>query len=324
MIIKFKDFLNENINFNEDDIVRSMAWLEMLLIYDDEYHGGLSEKSWKDDNRMGILFQESMKYLVGRGLSKIVENDTDNVRLNFLKWKITENGINELYKFFKVPKTRDEYLFMDNEWLKKYDTKDYKISGIPDSLFERRFQQETRKNITYNSWVDYYKIKDWWEGHQRGTKGWWTGLNKYLGLTGDLLPNVDEITLYRGINLKCGGPHGTDYTNGEICTKIRNGEIKIGDKITCGKSSWTLLPSVAKSFASGKNGLSDSRDMKPNEVGIILKNTFYSSEMLLDTNWVENHKYLNGGQLFSSEFEVIVKPKNRKIEIVEIFYAPKI
>lgn len=315
MITKFSKFVNENVNLDKDDIVRSMAWLQMLLVYEDT---GMSEKSWKNDNRMGINFLDAMIYSLKKDFVKNIEVFENKI------WSITEKGIDELYNFFKVPKTRDEYLFMENDWLKKYDTKDYHISRIPDELFERKFQKQTKQNITYNSWVDYYKIKDWWEGHQRGTKGWWNGLNKYLGLESDLLPNIDEMTLYRGINLKCGGHHGTDYTNDEICTKIKRGEIKVGDKIICNKSSWTLLPSVAKSFASGKNGLGDSRKMEPNEVGVILKNTFDSSEMLLDTNWVENHKYLGGGQLFSSEFEVIVKPKNRKVEIVEIFYAPKI
>jgi len=307
MITKFIQYIKENNDYDEK-LVRIMAWLEMLYIYED--NDGMDEKNWIKDNRMGVTFGEAVKYLNENGYAEFVNG----------KWKMTKNGYNELFSFFKVPKTRDEWLNYDNQPLKKYDTKNYPISRIPEELFSRRFERETKKDIHYTLQnTDYYDIRNWWSKYQRGTVGWWVKMNKFLGLKGDLMPVVDSLILYRGLNLKCYAPDYEDYFNKDICVKIKNGEIKIGDTIKCNKPSWSLDPSVARSFASGKKGLDDMRTMKENEIGIVLKHKFDSSEILLDTNWVENHKFLNSELVFPGELEVIVQPKNRTVEIVDIF-----
>ena len=307
MITKFIQYIKENNDYDEK-LVRIMAWLEMLYIYED--NDGMDEKNWIKDNRMGVTFGEAVKYLNENGYAEFVNG----------KWKMTKNGYNELFSFFKVPKTRDEWLNYDNQPLKKYDTENYPISRIPEELFSRRFERETKKDIHYTLQnTDYYDIRNWWSKYQRGTVGWWVKMNKFLGLKGDLMPVVDSLILYRGLNLKCYAPDYEDYFNKDICVKIKNGEIKIGDTIKCNKPSWSLDPSVARSFASGKKGLDDMRTMKENEIGIVLKHKFDSSEILLDTNWVENHKFLNSELVFPGELEVIVQPKNRTVEIVDIF-----
>lgn len=285
-----------------------MAWLFMSYVYDN--NDGMKESNWINDNRMGISFKLAIKYLSENGFVEFI-ND---------KWKITKKGIDELFSFFKIPTNRDEWLNYDNSWLKKYDTVQYPISRIPTEIFEREFEKHTSENIKYIlEKSEYYDIGKWWYKYQRGTIGWWTKMNKYLGLKGDLMPDVDSLILYRGINLKCGSPDNEEYFNKEICIGIKNGEIKKGDKIKCNKSSWSLSSSVAKSFASGKKGLSDPISMKDTEIGIVLKNEFKSSEILLDSDWVNNHKFLKDKSVFPSEMEVIIQPKTRYVEIIHIF-----
>ena len=91
----------------------------------------------------------------------------------------------------------------------------------------------------------------------------------------------------------------------KLCDKIKNKELKVGDKVDCNKSSWTIDINVARSFACGKKGLQDARAMKDYEFGIILKHTFNYKEILIDTDWIINHKFFKGEQIFPAELEVI-------------------
>jgi len=299
MITTFTHFINENLNDKE---VRIMSWLYMFYVYDN--NDGMKEKSWENDNRMGVTWSESVKYL---NENRFIEFVND-------KWKITKKGTDKLFTYFRVPKTRDEWLNLDDSWLEKYNTKQYTISSIPNDLFDRKFAEDSEVDIKYLlPSSEYYTIIDWWKRYQRGTKGWWVKMNRYLGLRGDLMPDVDSLILYRGINIK----------NYDFC-KLKNEvkkvtDIKVGDKILCSKTSWTLLPRVAKSFAQGKKGIGDHRKMMDNEIGVIIKNVFSADEILLDGHWVDNHKYLREASIFPSEFEVIVKPRNRYLEVVDVF-----
>jgi len=312
MITKFSYFIKESLSEPEEKVVRCMTWLYMLLVY--ENNNGMWEKDWMRDNRMGITFEEAIIYLKKSGFIELYA-DTP---ISGKQWKITKKGKEELYVFFNPPKTREEWLNYDgNEWLKKYDTNVYKISGTPNDLYERKYDNDVKEHIQYTlTNLEYYKIRDWWGKYQHNQVGWWTKLNKYLGLKNDLIPDYKEITLYRGLNIKCDIPYQVGY---HLCDKIKNKELKIGDKVECNKPSWTIDVNVARSFASGKKGLQDARAMKDYEFGIILKHTFNYKEILIDTDWIINHKFFSGEQIFPQELEVIVQPKKRTVEIMEIF-----
>lgn len=64
--------------------------------------------------------------------------------------------------------------------------------------------------------------------------------------------------------------------------------------------------------------------MKDTEIGVILKNEFKSSEILLDSDWINNHKFLKDKSVFPSELEVIIQPKTRYVEIIHIFDNKKV
>lgn len=311
MITKFDIYIKESL---DETRVRVMAWLYMLFVYDHPGSDGMSEKDWLKDNRMGVTFEMAVNELKKDGLVNFVNN----------KWKITDKGKKELVGFFNPPKTRDEWLSYDSTWLEKYDTnvKDpwygYKISNIPTDLFDRIFGQETKERMNYTlTDEEYHKISQWWVKYQRGVVGWWTQMNKYLGLKNELIPDVDEMTLYRGLNFNL------DYDWKRTCKTSRGvidiTDLKVGDKIICTKPSWTLDKKIAKLFASGKQGWGDMRSMKENEIGVVLKHTFPYKEIFLDTNWVENNEQLEGEVVLPQEMEVIVKPTTRYLEVIEIF-----
>lgn len=311
MITRFSYFIKENFSEPEEKVVRCMAWLHMLLVYE---NNGMWEKDWMKDNRMGVTFSEAIKYLEKNGFINLYV-DTP---ISGKQWKITEKGKKELYSFFNPPKTREEWLnYTGNEWLKKYNTKEYPISNTPNDLYDKKYENDVENSIKYTlTNLEYYKIRDWWVKYQHDQIGWWTKLNKYLGLKNDLMPDYNEITLYRGINIKCDSPYQIGY---HLCDKIKNKELKVGDKVDCNKSSWTIDINVARSFACGKKGLQDARAMKDYEFGIILKHTFNYKEILIDTDWIINHKFFKGEQIFPAELEVIVQPKKRQVEIIELF-----
>jgi hypothetical protein len=314
MITSFKIFESDQ---DEETRVRIMAWLYMLFIYDWPGTDGM-EESWLKDDRMGITFGESVKLLKKEGLCDFINN----------KWKITEKGKKELIDFFNPPKTREEWLDYDNSWLKKYDINDiwkgFVISRIPTELFDRMYKEESKNQMQYTlSKEEYNKIKEWWLKYQRGTIGWWTQLNKYLGLKNELITNVNEMTLYRGLNFNMDYPNVGLLPNNEIKT-INRGiisvmDLKVGDKIICSKPSWTMDLKVARMFASGKKGWGDTRNMKSNEIGIVLKHTFPSSELFLDTNWAKNNNFLEGEAVLPQEMEIIVRPRQKSVDIVEVF-----
>lgn len=240
-----------------------------------------------------------------------------------------------MIKFFQVPKTREEWLHEPSkkEWLKKYDSEDryygYIISKIPSELFEKLYQEKSKELMTYtiSDW-DYSKIGTWWEKWQRGTVGWWNYLNQFLGKKNELIPDVDELTLYRGLCFKKTKDTWVSSTGSYaqiFSTIITNkGEIpitqlKVGDKVKCAKPSWSLYKDIAVMFATGKQGYGDGRQMMDDEIGVVLKHTFKASELFLDTNWVTNNKRLGGNVVLGGEMEVIIQPKNRFVEVIEIF-----
>lgn len=314
MITKFDIYIKESL---DETRVRVMAWLYMLFVYDHPGSDGMSEESWLKDNRMGVTFETAVHELKKDGLVKFVHN----------KWKITDKGKKELVKFFNPPKTRDEWLNYDSTWLKKYDNNDmwtgYHISRIPEELFDRLFGMESKGKMVYTlTDEEYHKISEWWVKYQRGTVGWWTQMNKYLGLKNELIPDVDEMTLYRGLNFNLGFQNvGLLPDNSCKTTRgiVKVTDLKVGDKMLCSKPSWTLDKDIAKMFASGKKGYGDYRTMGNEEIGIVLRNTFPYTDLFLDTNWVENNEHLSGEVVLPQEMEVIVKPQNRYVEVIEVF-----
>jgi hypothetical protein len=321
MITSFKIFEND---IDYETRVRIMSWLFMLFIYDNPGNEGMDEKSWLKDDRMGITFEEAVKQLEKDGLARF---DTNNN-----KWRITNNAKKELVEFFRTPKTRDEWMNYDNSWLKKYDITDmwkgYHISRIPEELFDRLFSEESKGKMQYTIRPsEYRKLNEWWVKYQRGIVGWWTQLNKYLGLKNELIPDVDKMILYRGLNFNMSYPNVGLLPDNTIKTMSRGiisvMDLKVGDKIICSKPSWTLDEKIAKMFASGKKGYGDLRSMKDDEIGIVLKNIFPASELLLDTNWVENNKFMEGEVVLPQEMEVIVRPRQRYVEIIEVFTNKK-
>jgi hypothetical protein len=314
LITKFDIYIKENL---DETRVRVMAWLYLLFVYDHPGSDGMEEKSWLKDNRMGVTFEMAVHKLKKDGLVRFVNN----------KWKITNKGKKELVKFFNPPKTRDEWMNYDSSWLRKYDNDDiwtgYRISRIPTDLFERLFDQESKSKMNYTlTDEEYQKIREWWVKYQRGIVGWWTQLNKYLGLKNELIPDVDELTLYRGLNFNLGFqnvgllPKNTIKTSRGIVSVT---DLKVGDSIICSKPSWTIDKKIAKMFASGRKGWGDTRIMGNEEIGIVLKHTFPYTDLFLDTNWVQNNENLEGEVVLPQEMEVIVKPKNRNVEIIEVF-----
>lgn len=317
MIPNFKQFLKESL---DETRVRVMAWLYMLLVYnqgDNDSVKGL-EESWLKDNRMGITFGESVKELKKLGYAEFSSNG---------KWKITEKGKDELYKFFDLPKTREEWLTYDSDWLKKYNGSGkydfFTISNIPKELFDIKFKNESKNKINYTiSSEDYHKITEWWVKYQRGTTGWWTQLNKYLGLKNELIPDVDEMTLYRGLNFNLNFQNISLLPNNS-CKTLRGiipiTDLKVGDKIRCNKPSWSLDKKIAKLFASGKKGWGDYGKMETNQIGIVLKNTFPASEILIDTHFTKNNKYMSGNVVLLQEMEIVVRPRERYVEVITVF-----
>lgn len=305
MIKNYISFIKESNAFETE--VRMMAWLYMVFAYR-RFEGGLKEDSWKNDNRMGVKFGDIVGILENQGL----------VRYENGMWYITDKGIDKLYSFFNPPKTREEWIDYDSEWLKKYNISGlygYPISKIPQELFEIKFDNESKEKIKYTlSNMDYRKIAEWWVKYQRGLVGWWTQLNKFLGLKNELIPDVDKMILYRGLNFD--EYHNTCETQRG---KIPVTELKIGDKIVCNKPSWSISINIGRMFASGKKGYGDTRKMRENEIGVVLKHTFPSSELFLDTNWIENNKKLSGEIVLGGEMEVIVRPRKRFVEVIEIF-----
>ena len=185
MIINFSQFINENINIDIDTKVRIMSWLYLVS----RYKNGL-ERGWYPDERMGIRFGESIDFLY-KNQYIYIDNDI---------CKITKKGIDELYNFFKVPKTRDEFFNYDNNWLIKYDIK-YPISHIPILLYEHNDNNYIKKYNYMLSEKEYKNISYWWDDYQFGNAEWVESLKQYLGYKGDLIPDVNEMTLYRGINI---------------------------------------------------------------------------------------------------------------------------
>lgn len=286
MITKFELFINESKNYDDEKLIRMMAWLYMFLVYKSD---GLKEKSWFYDIRMGIKFKDSISYL----------KDNNFIRIKNDKWLITKKGENELYSFFDVPKNREEYITYNSKLLLKYDIDGlFHISKIPKELYEI-YKRENKDKIKYNLQNEVYeKINVWLEKYQRGTVGWINSLTKYCGLKENLLPNVEKMTLYRGINLnkyKCIN-----------LNKFKVESIKVGDEIICNNPSWTLNLKVAESFACGKQGLDDHIKMHEDEIGVILKHEFNYTDLFIDTNWVnDNHDFFLDKILFSTEYEVI-------------------
>lgn len=313
-------YTSENMNIIETPLdeteVRMMAWLYLLLTYNNI---GIKEEEWIEDKRMGITFKKSIKWLENRNYIK-------SNKVTAKMWVITDNGKKALYDFFKPPKTREEYLNYNDNWLKKYNVSGlygYTISRIPIELYEIKFKEDSKNKMIYTiTENEYFKIKNWLDKYQRGLVGWWIQLNKYLGLKNELIPDVNEMVLYRGLNFNLNFDNMGLLPN-NMCNTARGviniTDLKIGDKIICNKPSWTLDKNIAKLFASGKKGYGDYRKMPNNEIGVILKNTFPSSDILLDINWLNNNKYINDNTILSEEMEVIVKPKKRYVEVVEIF-----
>lgn len=309
MITKFELFINESKNYNDERLVRIMSWLYMFLAYKRFDEHGLIE-SWFKDERMGIKLEECMPYLKDNEFVKMIYDVTKNHDV----WVITKKGENKLYSFFDVPKTREEYMNYDRKVLSKYDITGmdgYPISRIPMELYEQ-FKRDNKGWIKYNLEDEIYeKINIWLEKHQRGIGNWVGWLSKYCGLKEDLLPNVEKMTLYRGLNLN----------------KFNVDSIKVGDELVCSNPSWTLDLKVAESFASGKHGLGDHREMFEDEIGVVLKHEFNYTELFMDMNWVDdNHDFFIDEILFPNEYEVIVKPKKRKYKVFEVFEknnAPK-
>jgi hypothetical protein len=302
MITKFELFINESKNYNDERLVRIMSWLYMFLVYKKFDKHGLVE-SWFKDGRMGIKLEECMPYLKDNKFVKMIYDVTKNRDV----WVITKKGENKLYSFFDVPKTREEFMNYDRKALSKYDITGldgYPISRIPMELYEQH-KRDNKGWIKYNLEDEIYeKINIWVEKHQRGLGKWVGWLSKYCGLKEDLLPNVDKMTLYRGLNL----------------SKLNVESIKVGDELVCSNPSWTLDLKVAQSFASGKHGLGDHREMFEDEIGVVLKHEFNYTELFMDMNWVDdNHDFFIDEILFSNEYEVIVKPKKRKYKVFEVF-----
>jgi hypothetical protein len=317
------NYTSESMNINEtpsyETEVRIMAWLYIIFCYDQI---GIEEKKWVNDNRMNITFKESIEPLEKQNY---IKSNNDGI------WKITNDGKKALYDFFKPPKTREEFLNYNSNWLKKYDVsgfQGYIISKIPIELYEKKFQEDSENKMSYTLTIDEYsKLATWFLKYQRGLIGWWTRLNQYLGLKNELIPDVNEMVLYRGLNFNLNYDNIGLLPNNMCVTSrgtISITDLKKGDKILCNKSSWTLNKNIAKIFASGKKGYHDYKKMSNNEIGIILKNTFSSSDILLDVDWIENNKYLQSEVVFSEEMEVIIKPKKRYVEVVEIFNSTDI
>jgi hypothetical protein len=185
--------------------------------------------------------------------------------------------------------------------------------------FEKNVSNSIIHNVIWRFFASYQAGKkksnfDWWNKWSvtPGQTLWHTDLNKYLGQKGKYFPNVNEMTLYRGINIKI-------KDNKELYQKIKNREIKIGDFIDNNKNiSWTHSLNVARSFAIGRKNLFKYKLLQPDEFGVILKHTFKSNEILLDINWLmkndEEWKHED-----DTEMEVIVSPVKRKVEIFEMF-----
>jgi hypothetical protein len=302
MITKFELF--ESINYDNEKLVRIMAWLSLVLIYGDE---GLNDKDWSEDNRIGIKFKNAIPFLRDKGLISIKDDS----------WVITNKGINKLKLFFNIPKNREEFIVQEKEpLLLKYDSNMYIFSNIPNHIYEYLNQNMLKNSTIYSLFDDdYEKINKWFEKYQRGTWHWVDSLNKYCGRKGDLFPNINTMTLYRGINLN---EYSTIKSKSGV---IKAESIKIGDKIICKNPSWTLSLEVAKSFAFGRQVLYDNlTEISENEIGIILKHEFQYTDILLDANWInDNHNFFIEEIAFPKEYEIIVKPKSRLYDVVEVY-----
>ena len=59
--------------------------------------------------------------------------------------------------------------------------------------------------------------------------------------------------------------------------------------------------------------------METNQIGIVLKNTFPASEILIDTHFTKNNKYMSGNVVLLQEMEIVVRPRERYVEVITVF-----
>ena len=282
----FNNYLYES--FTEKDI-RMYAWLYFLVYV---YPEGMEEKSWINDNRMGINFLESVKYFENKKLTKKVGT----------KWFANPIAKDEVKLVFGLPKNRME-AEEDNRF-EKFNTKNYKIGNIPYEIFnkeERNIINQLDVNLKF-TYKEYDIIRKWYAKYERESKGWNNILSRYVGALGDLVMNENYI-LYRGLNL------------------LKRREYEIGELIEDTRMSWTSSLNMAIRFAYGNdNWMKNNNKIGKDFIGIVLRREFHYTEILLDTNFVDSkHPYLKSMVSWPDEYEVIVKPSKKKAEIIKIF-----
>lgn len=279
----------------QENFVRHAAWLYFVTYV---YRDGMQLASWKTDERMGVVFTESMDFWTERGL---VKRDGDLFYV-----ADTDKAKSVLYDTFGRYKTMGEAESSEiAKGLRKYDTKGlkgYPISSIPLDMFERdeeeSYDSYERQDRLDSS--DYDTIRKWYEKYQRHVQGWWNKLDKYLGLAGELFPEKDEYVLYRGIKVRS---EQVDPASGTFTDK---------------GMSWSWSPSVAADFSKGRDNWMSRNDLRQGELGLVLVHEFDKSEILLDSNFVKRISVD-----FPSEYEVVVKPVRRTVKIHKIIYPEK-
>jgi hypothetical protein len=283
-----KSFMLFESMHSESD-VRDAAWLYFLVYPYGE--SGMKQESWDKDQRVGIRFADSMARWMKAGV----------VMLTGGKYTADEEAARSvLYDVFGRYNTRAEAESAGQD-LRQYDVPGlhgYRISGLPLDIFDRDEEAGNRGHGREERLDrdDYYTIGKWFEKYQRNAHGWWTRLNRYLGMEGELFPKKDEYVLYRGI-------------------MVREGQIGDGEYFMDSGMSWTWSPSTARGFAKGRDNWTSSNELKGDQRGLVLSHEFDPREILLDTNFVKNISVD-----FPDEFEVVVQPRKRKVKIHEILY----
>lgn len=83
--------------------------------------------------------------------------------------------------------------------------------------------------------------------------------------------------------------------------------------------SWTLSPSVAKSFAMGATTWLSTPQFKKGDIGFIFKQEFKASQLFLDLEFITEKHEFNFQVDFPSELEVIILPYKQPLRIWKLF-----
>lgn len=294
--MKLMNILLEKTYQYNDLTVRSMAWLYLIHI---PYKGTINIDSWKSDKRMGISFLDGVDYLIKMNY---VYKDDDKI-----KTRNKEYIDSILLNFFMVNINNSIQYYKRFNFFKKYDTKNYDISGIPLDLYQNisvKKKEELSSTTHIENDIKWWYLKTWQNNQHLNIP---YKYYKYCGLPN--LVNQNKVyRLYRGISINLDNKENINLKIGK--------NIMFNDK----KSSWSLSFNIAKKFAFDNSVYFNNKIIKKNTVGIILTNVFNKEEILIDTEYVRGYdNYFSGGSKFSEECEVLVKPKKREVKIFLVY-----